>query len=182
MISDVESDYATRSKMDYQSNNDDAGSNESDSNNRSSNLRTGVAVPVVQSTVKVEGRKENNIDRYKTCPLLLRVFYNYNHHHNPIDYKNKQYPKNELQIHTWMDASLSEILINLQRKNRKIRRSGTVIKFQIISPDPTRPRYKVRDVGSIKIDYKGPDDLKTLHQCRYSIGDFIDLCIKLPKN
>lgn len=65
-----------------------------------------------------------------------------------------------------MDASLSEILINLQRKNRKIRRSGTVIKFQIISPDPTRPRYKVRDVGSIKIDYKGPDDLKTLHQCR----------------
>lgn len=72
MISDVESDYATRSKMDYQSNNDDAGSNESDSNNRSSNLRTGVAVPVVQSTVKVEGRKENNIDRYKVS--IIRIF------------------------------------------------------------------------------------------------------------
>lgn len=69
MTSDVESDYATNSKMDYQSHNDDAGSNESDSNNRSfpssSNLRTGAAVPAVQSTVKVEGRKENTIDRYK---------------------------------------------------------------------------------------------------------------------
>lgn len=138
--------------------------------------------PSLQSTVKVEGRKENSVDRFKVCPLLLRVFYTYNHHHNPLDYKNKIYPKNEMQIHTWMDATLSEILVNLQHKNRKVRRSGTVIKFQVVSPDPARPRLKMRDIGSVKVDGKGPDDYKTLSQCRIMIGDFIDLCIKLPKN
>lgn len=65
-----------------------------------------------------------------------------------------------------MDATLSEIIINLQQKNRKVRRSGTIIKFQLISPDPARPRYKTRDIGVVKIDYKGPDDYKTLSQCR----------------
>lgn len=65
-----------------------------------------------------------------------------------------------------MDATLSEILANLQHKNRKVRRSGTVIKFQVVSPDPARPRLKMRDIGSIKVDYKGPDDYKTLSQCR----------------
>ncbi|XKL65235.1 hypothetical protein PGB90_008655 [Kerria lacca] len=144
--------------------------------------RLSVSGPSLQSTVKVEGRKESNINRFKVCPLLLRIFYSYGRHHNPLDYKNKEYPKNELQIHTWLDATLLEIITNLQRKNRKIRRSGTVIKFQIISPDPARPRFKTRDIGSVKIDYKGPDDFKTLSQCRFAIGDFIDLCIRLPKN
>lgn len=144
--------------------------------------RLSAPVPSLQSTVKVEGRKENAIDRFKVCPLLLRVFYTYERHHSPIDYKNQVYPKNELQIHTWMDATLSEIIIHLQRKNRKLRRSGTVIKFQIVSADPARPRYRTRDIGSVKIDTKGPDDLKTLVLCRFTIGDFLDLCVKLPKN
>lgn len=65
-----------------------------------------------------------------------------------------------------MDATLSEILINLRQKNRKIRRSGTVISFQIVSPDPARPRYRTRDIGSVKVDHKGPDDYKTLSHCR----------------
>lgn len=138
--------------------------------------------PVLQSTVKVEGRKENSVDRYKVCPSLLRVFYTYNHHHNPLDYKNKIYPKNEMQIHTWMDATLSEILVHLQHKNRKVRRSGTVIHYQIVSPDPARPRFRMKDIGSVKVDHKGPDDYITLAQCRLGIGDFIDICIKLPKS
>lgn len=67
MTSDVESDYASHQKSDYQYNNNDANT-ESNLNNRtlhsSSNLRTVVAGPSVQSTVKVEGRREI-IDRYK---------------------------------------------------------------------------------------------------------------------
>lgn len=65
-----------------------------------------------------------------------------------------------------MDATLSEIITHLQRKNRKIRRSGTIIKFQIVFPDPARPRFRARDIGTVKVDTKGPDDLKTLSQCR----------------
>lgn len=65
-----------------------------------------------------------------------------------------------------MDATLSELLVHLQRKNRKVRRSGTVIKFQFVTPDPGFPRFKTRDIGSVKIDSRGPDDMKTLSQCR----------------
>jgi hypothetical protein len=46
----------------------------------------------------------------KICPMLIRVFYNEKGRHNDIfDYERGLTPHDELQIHTWLDASLKEI-------------------------------------------------------------------------
>nr|XP_027222809.1 histone deacetylase complex subunit SAP18-like [Penaeus vannamei] len=61
---------------------------------------------------KVEERKDTNekpIDREKTCPLLLRVFCSNGRHNSLAEYRRGNTPPNELQIYTWMDATLREI-------------------------------------------------------------------------
>lgn len=54
----------------------------------------------------------SEIDRTKVCPLLLRCFWKLNRHHALSEYRNASndiLPAQEVQIHTWKDASLREI-------------------------------------------------------------------------
>ncbi|CAG5027938.1 unnamed protein product [Parnassius apollo] len=55
------------------------------------------------------------VDREKTCPLLLRVFCSTGRHNTPGDYARGNVPQNELQIYTWMDATLRELTGMLMR-------------------------------------------------------------------
>ncbi|KAL2511371.1 Histone deacetylase complex subunit SAP18 [Abeliophyllum distichum] len=50
------------------------------------------------------------VDREKTCPLLLRVFTKVGGHHTDGEFavRGKE-PKDEVQIYTWMDATLREL-------------------------------------------------------------------------
>ncbi|CAO2820005.1 unnamed protein product [Amaranthus hypochondriacus] len=50
------------------------------------------------------------VDREKTCPLLLRVFTKIGGHHTQEDFSVRgKEPKDEVQIYTWMDATLREL-------------------------------------------------------------------------
>lgn len=54
----------------------------------------------------------SEIDRTKVCPLLLRCFWKLHRHHQLNEYRNASndiLPAQEVQIHTWQDASLREI-------------------------------------------------------------------------
>uniref|UniRef100_A0A8R7V8H9 Histone deacetylase complex subunit SAP18 n=1 Tax=Triticum urartu TaxID=4572 RepID=A0A8R7V8H9_TRIUA len=52
------------------------------------------------------------IDREKTCPLLLRVFTKVGGHHLDEEFsKRGKEPKDEVQIYTWMDATLPELIV-----------------------------------------------------------------------
>ncbi|TKC44743.1 hypothetical protein EI555_008338 [Monodon monoceros] len=63
---------------------------------------------VTQEEIKKEPEKP--IDREKTCPLLLRVFTtNYGRHHRMHEFSRGNVPSCELQIYTWMDATLKEL-------------------------------------------------------------------------
>lgn len=42
-------------------------------------------------------------------------------------------------------------------------------------------RIHVRDIGQTVCGQKGPDDNKTLQQCRFIIGDYMDVKILTPK-
>lgn len=94
------------------------------------------------------------------------------------EYTNRRIPPktSELQIYTWLDATLSE-LMGLVREMPEFRTKGTQFNFSIVFPEPTSPTYRMRPIGVTIGGKRGPDDELTLAQCRYQIGDFIDVAI-----
>ncbi|KAJ8683892.1 hypothetical protein QAD02_019684 [Eretmocerus hayati] len=120
------------------------------------------------------------VDREKTCPLLLRVFCNTGRHHNIGDYTRGNVPSNELQIYTWMDATLREITALVKEVNPDARSKGTYFEFSLVSPDMRTPSYRMREIGVTCSGQKGADDNKSLAQARFVIGDYMDISITPP--
>lgn len=124
---------------------------------------------------------EKAVDREKTCPLLLRVFTNFGRHNNISDYHNG-HPPNQLQIYTWMDATLRELTNLIREVVTEAQQRGTCFYFMLVSPDRTSPRYHVREIGQTVCGQKGLDDNKTLLQSRFIIGDYLDVKILTPRS
>lgn len=97
------------------------------------------------------------------------------------EYTNRKIPPkpSQLQIYTWLDATLSE-LMELIRDHVKYSEKGTQFDFSIVFPEPSNPNYRIRSIGLTIGGKRGPDDELTLAQCRYQIGDFIDVAIRAP--
>ena len=98
-------------------------------------------------------------------------------------------PSNELQIYTWMDATLRELTSLVREVNPEARKKGTYFDFAVISPAAGRGHtgpngvfchYTSRDIGTTVSGTKGIDDSKTLAQARFVIGDYIDIAITPP--
>jgi len=124
--------------------------------------------------------EEKPIDREKTCPLLLRVFCAQYRHHDPREYRGGVSPANELQIYTWMDATLKELTSLVKEVNHDARRKGTTFEFSIVYPDQRLSGYKLRPIGTTQSGVKGPDDGVSLGSKRFVIGDYIDIAITPP--
>jgi len=123
------------------------------------------------------------VDREKTCPLLLRVFCSQHRHNNMSEYMRGQTPQNELQIYTWMDATLKELTGLIKEVNPESRRRGTYFDFAIVYPDLRQgPRCSSRDIGTTVAGQKGPDDNMTLKEAKFCIGDFLDVSINSPNS
>ncbi|KAH7707189.1 putative Sin3 associated polypeptide p18 [Aphelenchoides avenae] len=130
---------------------------------------------------QVEVPQETTIDREKICPLLLRIFCA-NSRHNPLaEYARGSVPPNELQVYTWMDCNLRELMSLIKDVNMESRRRGTEFSFAIVSPDRYTPRYVMREIGLTVNGQRGVDDNKTLAQCKFEVGDYIDVAITLPR-
>ena len=125
---------------------------------------------------------EKPVDREKTCPLLLRVFCRTGRHNSPEDYSRGNVPANESQIYTWMDATLREITSLMKEVNPDARRKGTVFDFSLVAPNmgPGPISFRMRHIGTTTAGVKGTDDNKTLSQCRFTIGDYMDISITSP--
>ncbi|XP_011690143.1 PREDICTED: histone deacetylase complex subunit SAP18 isoform X1 [Wasmannia auropunctata] len=126
---------------------------------------------------------EKPVDREKvnmTCPLLLRVFCNTGRHHNIMEYSRGNVPSNELQIYTWMDATLREITGLVKEVNPDARSKGTYFDFSLVTPELRNSGYRMREIGVTCSGQKGADDNKTLAQARFTIGDYLDISITPP--
>lgn len=135
----------------------------------------------MESTINETDRPgEKPIDREKTCPLLLRVFCAQFRHHDPREYRGGTSPANELQIYTWMDATLKELTSLVKEVNADARRKGTTFEFSIVFPDLRMSTYKLRPIGTTQSGVKGPDDGVSLGSRRFVIGDYIDIAITPP--
>ncbi|PAA83443.1 hypothetical protein BOX15_Mlig016079g4 [Macrostomum lignano] len=124
----------------------------------------------------VESNKQA-IDREKTCPLLLRVFCSIKRHHSLTEFTQGRTPSNELQIYTWMDATLKELSQLVQEVNPDSRAKGTYFDFAVVYPDLQTTRYKSRDIGTVRNGTRGMDDNVTLKDRRFRIGDYLDISI-----
>ncbi|XP_020625864.1 histone deacetylase complex subunit SAP18-like [Orbicella faveolata] len=134
---------------------------------------------------RVKEREANDqkvtIDREKTCPLLLRVFCNQGRHHRLDEYSRTALPSNELQVYTWKDATLKELMSLVKEVNPDARRKGTVFDFAIVFPDARRGGFIMKEIGSTAAGRKGTDDTITLESKKFQIGDFIDVAIQSPR-
>ncbi|KAK9875099.1 hypothetical protein WA026_005894 [Henosepilachna vigintioctopunctata] len=131
--------------------------------------------------IVIEEKKDDGVDRQKVCPFLLRVFVSNTGHHSKLsDFNKGNTPQNELQIYTWKDATLHELTQLVKEVNPEARRKGTKFSFSFVYPDARAPVYRLREIGVTTTGVKGPDDLKTLNQARFSIGDFMDIAITAP--
>ena len=94
------------------------------------------------------------------------------------EYTNKKIPPSarELQIYTWLDATLSE-LMGLIREIPEYRSKGTQFSFSVVFPEPSSTSYRMRHIGLTIGGKRGPSDELTLAQCRLQIGDYIDVAI-----
>lgn len=130
---------------------------------------------------KVVDNAEPVIDREKTCPLLLRVFCNLSGRHNSKNDYLRGVPGNELQIYTWLDASLKELTRLITEVYPDAKAKGSTFSFCVTWPNPHSRNYGMKEIGSTTIGSKGPDDNATLKSKQFVVGDFLDVAINVAR-
>ncbi|KAI3800485.1 hypothetical protein L1987_28576 [Smallanthus sonchifolius] len=126
------------------------------------------------------GPRFEPVDREKTCPLLLRVFTKVGGHHSQADFavRGKE-PKDEVQIYTWMDATLRELTDLVKEVAPEARRRDALLSFAFVYPTKTG-HFTVKEVRKT-FSYpnaRRPDDgSKALGTLSFEIGDYLDVAI-----
>eukprot|EP00823_Brevimastigomonas_motovehiculus_P009395 TRINITY_DN9058_c0_g1_i1.p1 TRINITY_DN9058_c0_g1~~TRINITY_DN9058_c0_g1_i1.p1 ORF type:complete len:138 (+),score=9.89 TRINITY_DN9058_c0_g1_i1:36-416(+) len=120
---------------------------------------------------------DEKIDREKTVPLLLRVFPTQSAHHSEEDFavRGKE-PKDELQIYTWKDATLKELMEAIRSAKKQARDHTAKFSFAFVYPDK-RGKNVLKTVGYTFSNRTSPDDNRTLASLKFETGDFLDVAI-----
>lgn len=112
---------------------------------------------------------------------MLRVFLNpFGRHHHISEYRNGHVPPKEVQIYTWLDASLKELSTLMKEINLEARKPGTRFDFALVFPDPNSSNYRIREIGTTINGRRVEDENKTLRQTSFQIGDYLDVAITVP--
>ncbi|SCM24830.1 histone deacetylase complex subunit SAP18, putative [Plasmodium chabaudi chabaudi] len=117
------------------------------------------------------------INREKTCPFLLRLFYKTNVEYisiDDIDLNKSGVNNNELQIYAWIDITMREIVTLVKDFYKEGRKRNAQWIFNGYSCEKQKINF-LSKVHSIKHNYK--EDNKTLLSLNYEIGDIILLSI-----
>ncbi|KAJ0762565.1 putative Sin3 associated polypeptide p18 [Helianthus annuus] len=101
-------------------------------------------------------------------------------HHSQADFavRGKE-PKDEVQIYTWMDATLRELTDLVKEVAPEARRRDALLSFAFVYPTKTG-HFTVKEVGKT-FSYpnaRRPDDgSKALGTLSFEIGDYLDVAI-----
>nr|CDS30485.1 histone deacetylase complex subunit sap18 [Hymenolepis microstoma] len=79
-----------------------------------------------------------------------------------------------------LDATLHELSDLIKSVHVDAQKSGTVFEFAIVSPDPDKPFYRMRNIGSICSGSPADSDKIMLKDCTFRIGDMLDVAITPP--
>ena len=120
------------------------------------------------------------VDREKTCPFLLRIFYKVNSFNSLNLFRDEKFPS-ELNIYTWEDADLDELtkFIHLALKDTVLGKYD-LYKFSRIYYDSKGTLLR-DDVGSVVVNNKSSklnnNNKKSLKEIGFQIGDYFDINI-----
>ncbi|KAI7862856.1 Sin3 associated polypeptide p18-domain-containing protein [Spinellus fusiger] len=118
------------------------------------------------------------IDREKECPFLLRVFTKKGSHHRVNDFTLHSTPStDELQLYTWRNATLDELAQLIQQVIPEAQHHDARISFRLVYLDSSRATFLYRDLGRVMAGKTSPDQSKTLEECNFFIGDYLDVAI-----
>ncbi|CAG8441618.1 16405_t:CDS:2 [Acaulospora morrowiae] len=124
------------------------------------------------------GKDKLVVDREKTVPFLLRMFWRQGNHHRPDDYTPEHLPtENEVQIYTWKDATLKEIANLFREVNGEANQPNARLSFKLVYVDNLRGKYTFKDLGMVHNLTSSSEDGTNLDDARFVIGDFLDVAI-----
>jgi histone deacetylase complex subunit SAP18 len=139
--------------------------------------------PSSRPTTKQVAQKQDklvDLDRTKTCPFLLRVFWKLGGHH-PLDLFDKvsTIPQDDqVQIYTWKDATLRELTELIQQVvPEACEGDHTILEFNAIYVSFKMGKANTRTLGKVLNKKKTEDDNKTLQDLHFETGDLIDVAI-----
>ncbi|CAI0471986.1 unnamed protein product, partial [Linum tenue] len=100
-------------------------------------------------------------------------------HHSKEEFQIRgKEPKDEVQIYTWMDATLRELTDLVKEVAPAARRRDALLSFAFAYPD-RNGRFVVREVGKTYSNRVGKlDDNKALGEIGFAIGDYLDVAIQ----
>ncbi|KAM9485458.1 histone deacetylase complex subunit SAP18-like [Salvelinus alpinus] len=116
----------------------------------------------------------------RTCPLLRVFTTTSGRHHRMHEFGRGNVPSSELQIYTWLNATLKELTSLVKEVYPEARKKGTCFGFAIVYIEPKRQGYRVKEIGNIVSEQKGSDDAMTLQSQRFWIGNYLDIAITPP--
>merc|ERR1712007_53211 len=118
------------------------------------------------------------LDRSRTCPFLLRVFHKIGSHHGLEAFaeRGKEPIDNELQVYTWPDVTLRELVDLIKDVAPEARSTTAKLSFRLIYPDKAGKNV-MTELGTVTASKRGPDDEKPLSSSKFQTGDLLDLAI-----
>ncbi|KNC78769.1 hypothetical protein SARC_08810 [Sphaeroforma arctica JP610] len=135
--------------------------------------------PAADTTVVTKLKDLPEIDREKTCPLLLRLFCCVGEHHNLKEYAAGKVPADELMVHTWLNATFKELTMLIKGAIDEAKPKGTRMVFSAVYPTPSG-QMVMKEIGELTTGRKGERDMAALGQTRFKIGDYLDVAIHPP--
>ncbi|KAL7267771.1 hypothetical protein RUND412_009629 [Rhizina undulata] len=122
------------------------------------------------------------VDRERTTPFLLKLFYRQGGFHRLDDFRAQNQPRDHVSIYTWRDCTLHELSFLLSSALPSLCPPRSRCGFRLIYAD-TRygaARYTSKDLGAVvpsgdaALDNVGK---KTLSEVQFVVGDWIDVAI-----
>ncbi|KAI9348833.1 Sin3 associated polypeptide p18-domain-containing protein [Pilaira anomala] len=117
------------------------------------------------------------VDREKETPFLLRVFTHKGGHNHISQFKINSVPSEELSLYTWKNATLEELAQLIEQVIPEAQDPDARIAFRLIYLDTERARYQSRDIGRVVPSKPTEEQKKTLEDCQFYIGDYLDVAI-----
>ena len=116
------------------------------------------------------------MDRSKTPPFLVRVFYRLNEHNLLAQYTGGCVPENELTLYAWPDTFLREIAELVKDIVDEIKGKNVKLGFKLVYLDIDGVPAAV-DLGIVSNTTRGYVDTRTLSHLKFQTGDFLDVAV-----
>lgn len=116
------------------------------------------------------------MDRSKTPPFLLRLFYRLNEH-NPINfYSSTSTPPAELLVYAWPDTFLRELAELVKDVVEEAKSKNAKLGFRLVYLDKQGAPAFV-DLGIVSNTTRGYVDTRTLSHLKFQTGDYVDVAV-----